>query len=392
MDELLQRLQLSDNISYSSAENRKRLKNSICPHIALVIAQLLFSGYQVLGSIVLSNGTADPVLFSLYRALIAVVVLYSIVRYANVPIEIESEDYYRFIALGFFSCLNVVGNTLALQYISATRFSIFQPSVPCIATMVSIILGMEAFTLTKLVGITLSVGGAVMVETWHANSSNTSEANIPVGSFVVAVQCTSLALLIVLQKPLTVKYNTKVVTFVYYTVGTVFVLLVCLGWVAAKGEVSPAFFALNYDETAWLVMMYSAALCTAFSYNAIGWASKLLSPSLTTLYCTIQPIGTILLSLVILNSMITVPEGVGTAMVIVGLFITVSGQYEMNFISRIDYSNVSKEEVIKEGMKTYPSEVFTASSSVHSSCSSYDSIINSMADSRTAWDYNLEEG
>ena len=44
------------------------------------------------------------------------------------------------------------------------------------------------------------------------------------------------------------------------------------------------------------------------------------------MYCTFQPIGTILLSFIILGAVITLSEGLGAVLVIIGLVVTVTGQ------------------------------------------------------------------
>lgn len=49
--------------------------------------------------------------------------MYLIVKQKGLSVVIEKRDYGRICLLGVFSFINVVGTVLALQYISAVRYS-----------------------------------------------------------------------------------------------------------------------------------------------------------------------------------------------------------------------------------------------------------------------------
>ena len=121
---------------------------------------------------------------------------------------------------------------LALQYISAVRYSVMQPIIPVIATLISVAVGLEHLTPIKCLGILAAVGGAILVETWHATGDDDSK-NIVVGTILVCVQVTAMASLIVFQKPLLSRYDPTVLTFVYYGVGSggdiyIYQLILCV--------------------------------------------------------------------------------------------------------------------------------------------------------------------
>jgi hypothetical protein len=64
-----------------------------------------------------------------------------------------------------------------------------------------------------------------------------------------------------------------------------------------------------------------------YAYNAFSWAGKRVSPAITTVYNTLQPVGTSVLSVIFLGTVITVPEIVGGVLVMSGLVITVYGRH-----------------------------------------------------------------
>jgi drug/metabolite transporter (DMT)-like permease len=293
-------------------------------HLTLLSAQLCFSGWHIVGSLAMKDG-ADPFVFVLYRELAGSVLMYSYARYCGLDMKIERSDWLRFAMLGFLSFVNVVGAMLALKYISPTRFAIFQPSIPCIATFISILVGLERITLLKVIGIIVAVGGAVITELWH-DSTDDDEADVTLGTIIVACQVIGMGALMVFVKPMLSKYNPAVVTVTYYSLGSFYTLLLTCA-LAYSFEASDLIF--HSELLPWLALAYAAVFATFYPYNALSWAGKQLTPGATTVYCTFQPVGTILLSFAILGSVITLSEGLGTVMVIAGLIITVyAQQYE----------------------------------------------------------------
>lgn len=295
---------------------------------------------------------ADPFVFVLYRELVAAVLMYSYARYCGLEIKIDRADWLRFAILGFFSFVNVVGAMLALKYISATRFAIFQPSIPCIATFISILVGMEKLTVLKAAGIAVAVGGAVITELWH-DSSDDDEADVTLGTIIVSCQVIGMGALMVFVKPMLSKYNPAVVTVTYYSIGAVYTLFLT-GALAYSFEASDLIF--HSELLPWLALAYAASFATFYPYNALSWAGKQLTPGATTVYCTFQPVGTILLSFAILGTVITLSEGLGTIMVIAGLILTVyAQQYEK---ARSHQAGNGKPEGPSEGSDSEEEEYY----------------------------------
>lgn len=294
------------------------------PHLLLALVQLAFSGWHILGSLALKDG-ADPLAFAAYREIIASIVMLFIIWHNKQSVfVIKSEDYFRFCCLGFCSFVNVVSAILSLTYISATRYSLFQPSIPCVATAISIAVGVEPFSWIKAIGILLAVGGAVLIDTWDTSgSSDTEESNVMLGSVMVSVGVCAMASLMVFQRPLLSKYESVVVTFGYYSIGTVITLFMCACWQSRFNSQS---FTFGGATLPWIALVYASVFATAFTYNTYSFVSKSLSPSIVTIYSTLQPVGTAVLSLILFGRVISLSEGVGGFIVALGLAITVIGR------------------------------------------------------------------
>lgn len=239
------------------------------PHASLVVAQFCFSGWQILGKIALNDG-ADSLVFALYREIFASVLMYGFMcfRQKSTRIGIDSEDRLRFVLLGLFSFVNVVGTVIALGYISATRYALFQPSIPCVAAFVSIVIGIERFTWLKACGILISVSGSVLINVWQSGGVTNSavESNVTLGSAITAIQCSSTACLITLQKPLLKKYNSCVLTFVFYSIGSLFTIVMCACWASRFNSNSFTFG--DAGMMPWYALLYASTFATLYTCNA----------------------------------------------------------------------------------------------------------------------------
>lgn len=308
----------------SGEEGRQSKLTAFTPHIALVFTQLCFSGWHILSSIALGDG-ANPLVFAFYREISASICMCAYVYFLSVEFQMYKEDIIRYIFLGFCSFVNVVGSVFALDYISPTKYALFQPTIPCIATLLSITLGLEKITVLKVLGILLAFSGALIVTLWDPNGNiNANDKNPTLGLILVIVQVTCMASLIVFQKPLLSKYEPVFLTFAFYSIGTLFTCIMMLIWIPWLTSEEMYF---NNQTSPWLTLIYAVIFPTFFAYNAYSWAGKRLIPSVTTVYCTLQPVGTGILSYFVLGQMITGGNIVGGVVVILGLFVTVYGRH-----------------------------------------------------------------
>ena len=154
-----------------------------------------------------------------------------------------------------------------------------------------------------------------------------TQNNGNVGTMIVLTQCFAAANMVVFQKQLLLKYDPAVTTLVFYSIGTVFTILV---FSVLSSQFSTKDLIFNGDRLPWIAVAYASVFATLFAYNALSWANKRLSPSVTTVYNTIQPFGTVVLSYIILAITPTLPELLGGLIIAVGLIITVNGRCRLD--------------------------------------------------------------
>ena len=126
--------------------------------------------------------------------------------------------------------------------------------------------------------------------------------------------------MIVFQKKLLKKYDPAVTTLVYYSIGTFFTIILCAVFSSYFVKEDFIFYG---DKLAWIAVGYASTFATLFAYNATSWSNKRLNPSVTTVYNTLQPIGTVILSYLILSTAPSSAELIGGLVIILGLIVTV---------------------------------------------------------------------
>lgn len=261
---------------------------------------------------------------------------------------------------------------LALNYIRPVHYSIFQPCIPAVATIISILYGLEKFSILKCFGILCAISGAIVSKQVSAaaaadikismDDSIIDDKDIAFGTLLVVVQVSCMGLLLVLQKTLSGRYDSTVLAFSYYAVASVITLAVSVvavvleavviehsGNVSVSVSVSDTvsvwdLLRFGGEVSPWFALLY-AALSTFYTNNAYAWAGKQVSPSVTAIYNTFQPVFTALLSVVFLSEVLTVFEIAGSGLVVVGMVATLYGrQLEVKEEARKAVETTSKKK------------------------------------------------
>jgi drug/metabolite transporter (DMT)-like permease len=237
-----------------------------------------------------------------------------------------------------FFVVNVVFTILALQYIRPVHYSIFQPCIPGVATIISVLYGIEKFTFLKTCGILCAISGAIISKydptlsdvTIATELQDGGTRDVAFGTLLVVVQVCCMGFLLVLQKTLLNRYDSTVLTFSYYGVATVITIgvsIVAVSTSDSESSVSSVMQLLNFGgrTSPWFALLY-AALSTFYTNNAYAWAGKQVSPSVTAIYNTFQPVFTALLSVLFLSEVLSPYELAGSALVILGMVVTLYGR------------------------------------------------------------------
>lgn len=306
----------------------------------LALVNFIYGTWQLVAKAAMSEGTS-PFVFVFYRALGGTIVLFLALMLvpglqdksskSSNPFEeiipCLKNDAKRWLALGTFQTMNIVGAILAISQIPAITFAIFQPTIPILAVGLSIAWGMEKIDPIKVASIIVSVVGAIIVLTWKESVDESDGSTNIAGAFFLLTNLAGGALYAVYQKA-SGAVDEYPPTFV---AGMSF--LVATGYIFVAAVIESSFYPAN--SYVWLLgghtqsllaLCYAIVLTSAFNYGALAWAIKETTPSMVTSFFTMQPMFTALMSMIFLGVFVTLGQAIGGVAIIAGLLINVQSQ------------------------------------------------------------------
>jgi len=174
--------------------------------LILVFTQLSFGGYSVVSKVALTDGV-DPVVFSFLRDAMATPILLVAAWYLEGLPRPSQSDLHLFILLGL---TGIYGNQLffilGVNYTTSVNASLMQPSIPVFTTLLAAVFKVEILDpralhgLLKILGIVLSVLGAILVIVLGGDNDGHEAPNVILGNICLIINCCSFAIYAILQK------------------------------------------------------------------------------------------------------------------------------------------------------------------------------------------------
>jgi drug/metabolite transporter (DMT)-like permease len=216
--------------------------------------------------------------------------------------------------LGFFGViLNQGCFTVGLNYTSVSHSSLIIGCAPILILVFSWALGLEALTRRKAIGMAFAFAGAAVVAVEQA----TNAAGNFRGDLLTLVAGIGLALYTVLGKRVIAEYSPIRLSLLTNIAAAVLVSPIAI-WQSAvlahAGRLGPI------SLEAWGGVIYLGVLGSAVSYILYFWALRYMTPARLGAVSYLQPIGAILLGLVLLGEPITRRVAVGGLFIVAGVY------------------------------------------------------------------------
>jgi drug/metabolite transporter (DMT)-like permease len=255
-------------------------------HLALLAVQLLFATTPVGVKIALRE-LSSPSL-ALLRAASATVLFLLLQRVLERERIQSRADYAR---LALYALFGVTGNQLlyitGLRFTTATVAQTLVTAGPALTLLVAIALQRESATAGKWLGIGLAAAGAIYLVGVDFGTGGM------VGNLLILGNVLSFSIFLVISRDMLRRYSPLTVitwVFVFGTLGIAPVGVPSL--LAERGAVS---------TTTWLVLAWLVVGPTVGAYYLNHWALKRVEASTVAVYTYLQPLGTVLLAIPILN-------------------------------------------------------------------------------------------
>ncbi|MFO1159931.1 MAG: DMT family transporter [Reyranellaceae bacterium] len=256
-------------------------------------------------------GSADPLTLALLRWGIGVlcVLPVALLMRARWP---GRQDWPAVVGLGFlFYGLFTILYNLAIGYTTAARASLALSTLPLQTMVVGAILGVEALTLRKTIGVCIAVLGVVAA---LALDLGTAPAGAWKGELIMTVAVVCMALYNVLSRPLIQRSSALGFLAVGMGAGAVALLIVTL--ITGRLAVLATFGAPQ-----WIAGVYLGVTGGALAFILWVMALERASPTRVANTMTVNPIAAALLANVLVGEPVTLNLVLGLVAVFAGIWL-----------------------------------------------------------------------
>lgn len=219
---------------------------------------------------------------------ITIVVLFMGIIYAlrRPSIRFHKKDYKYLILISLFEpCLYFVGESYALQEMSATTVSLLQNVFPVFLPAIILLFKVEKINPVMIAGFIFSLAGVYLLSFSRLPMWNVT----PKGMMYLLLCAGSILLYPVFIKKLSAGYSIRHILFAQYLIGSLFMLPVCL----LKMQQSEFLALLHFEQVAPIIKLsiFSSLIASLFYLNAI----RRLGVLVTVLWINLIPLITFLI-------------------------------------------------------------------------------------------------
>jgi len=201
-----------------------------------------------------------------------------------------------------------------LNYTSVSHSSLIIGCAPILILVFSWALRLEPLTRRKAIGMAFAFAGAAVVAVEQATNAGAGNFR---GDLLTLVAGIGLALYTVLGKRVIAEYSPMRLSLLTNIAAAVLVSPIAIWQVAVLARAG-RLGAISLE--AWGGVIYLGVLGSAVSYILYFWALRYMTPARLGAVSYLQPIGAILLGLVLLGEPITRRVAVGGLLIIAGVY------------------------------------------------------------------------
>ena len=336
-------------------------------HASLVLVTVLFSGWHILGRLVLSSkGTApSPIVFACMRELGAAVcfLIFALcVEGARFP---ERRHWLRFFLLGTVGTfvnqvpqrrappVGAAASTvrwssshrvpfppplscqvcfvLGLKWTSASAAASYIPLQPIVVSILVMTLGIERpqsrrDLAQKLGAILLATSGAMVMLASESEDDMGKSEHQMLGRLLLFLAVCSFSVFLLAQKAMLAIYPPISCTAWGYFVGGVEMIIASV-WIGETDLLGKSLPITEWHAHIWVALAYVMFFATFCTYMLITWANKVGSSVTVSLYACLQPLTTTAMSMLLLHERIGWAQVLGAAGIISGLVLHATSEH-----------------------------------------------------------------
>lgn len=273
----------------------------------------LWSFNYIAGKVALRH--MDPISLACFRIELAAIIMLPI-YFSRRRVTVHLRDFWPFAYLGFFGVVVNQGLfTVGLNYTTSAHSAVIIAIGPIIVLLLARIMKLEAVTPAKVLGMAVAFAGVFLLE-----AENGSPARSPflAGDLITLCGTAGFAIYTVLGKRVAAEYD-AIAMNTFNCVAAAIMLFPLTVRQGARLD----WHAVGWSG--WLGMIYMAAASSVAAYTIFYWVLGYLSASRVAAVSYFQPIAVILLSVAFLNEHPSRNLLLGTALVLLGVYLAERG-------------------------------------------------------------------
>ncbi|MCX6244889.1 MAG: DMT family transporter [Bacteroidetes bacterium] len=296
------------------------MNRNLKAHAALLLTTLIFGIHYSIAKNIMPV-PFQPMQLLFLRSFGAVILFWVFQRF-YIREKVERRDLWMLAICGFFGfAANQALFYKGLNLTTPVDASIIHVLNPVFVLVFASILIHEKVTVSKILGIVLGAGGALML-ILYGRSVNMS-TNSFAGNILVMANMFCYAIYIVLLKPMVAKYHSMTILKWVSFFGLLCILPFC---VKGMTEFRPATVSVN----GWLGVTYVVVLNTFVAYLLINFALQTVEASMVSYYTYLQPVIASVMSLSLGTEIITYPKIVAAILIFAGVYIVNRKSWRMS--------------------------------------------------------------
>ena len=291
---------------------KKNTNSHILAHLSMFFACAFWGLMAPLGKDAMTHGITglDMVTFRVAGAAILFWITSLFVKREHVP----GKDIIRFIGAGFFGivtnqCLYIYG----LSITSPVNASIVTTSMPIFAMILAAIILREPISGKKALGVLMGCSGALILILTSAQAMNEKVGDLKGDLLCLGAQF-SFALYLSLFNPLIKRYSVFTTNKWMFLFATLFVMPISLPSLTAIDWV-------NVPEKTWWEVGYVVLFGTYIGYILTMIGQRTLRPTVVSVYNYVQPIVSVIVSLVIGMAVLQWSQALAVLLIFLGVWL-----------------------------------------------------------------------
>ncbi len=270
-----------------------------------------------------AQSEASSIVIAASRLFIASLVLVpiAVIKYRFEWKSLSRQDIFKASLSGLFLAMHFAAWIISLEYTSIASSVVLVTTTPLWVAIFSPLVLKEYIRKPVIIGLIISLVGSLVVGLGNACElidgvfqcqKYVVDTRVMMGNFLALFGAWMAAGYMLMGRQLRKKLNTVAYTSLVYGIAAIIVSVT----VILKRE--PIF---SYSTRTYLWLIALGLVPQLLGHSLLNWALKYLSAAYVALTLLGEPIGTVILALILLNEYPTFLEGIGAGLIFVGILI-----------------------------------------------------------------------